>query len=145
MALYWSDNAARRAELAGEALAIARRLGDEPTLAMALSSAQLATTGPDMAEQGLAWLEELFALIDRTGETVMSLAARSRHVDVLLELDDISAADMAIERSSGSRTRAATRARPPLPRCTGRGAPRSRAAWPMRSACSARSPPRPPA
>ena len=98
VALYWSDNAARRAELAGEALAIARRLGDEPTLAMALSSAQLATTGPDMAEQGLAWLEELFALIDRTGETVMSLAARSRHVDVLLELDDISAADMAIER-----------------------------------------------
>ena len=97
VALYWSDSAARRAELAGEALAIARRLGDEPTLGIALSSAQLATTGPDMAEQGLAWLEELFALTGRTGETVMSLAARSRHVDVLLELDDITGADMAIE------------------------------------------------
>ncbi len=97
VALYWSDNAARRTALAAEALAIARRLDDDATLVLALSSAQLATTGPDMAEQGLAWLEELFALTDRTAETVMSLAARSRHVDVLLELDDITGADMAIE------------------------------------------------
>ena len=56
MALYWSDNAERRAELAREALQIARRLGDDATLAIALCSAQLATSGPDMTEQGLAWL-----------------------------------------------------------------------------------------
>ena len=97
VALYWSDQVARRAELAGEALAMARRLGDEATLAIALSSAQLATCGPDSSEQGLAWLRELFALTERTGETVMSLAARSRHVDVLLELDDIAGADTAVE------------------------------------------------
>ena len=97
VALYWSDAADRRAALALEALAMARRLGDEPTLGVALSAAQLATTGPDMSEQGLAWLEELFALTARNGETVMSLAARSRHVDVLLELDDIGGADVAIE------------------------------------------------
>ena len=97
VALYWSDQLARRAELAGEALAMARRLGDEATLAIALSSAQLATCGPRCSELGLAWLRELFTLTERTGETVMSLAARSRHIDVLLELDDIAGADMAVE------------------------------------------------
>ena len=97
VALYWSDSAERRAELANEALQIARRLGDDATLAIALGSAQLATCGPDMTEQGLAWLRELFELTERTGETVMSLAARSRHVDLLLELDDIAGADVAIE------------------------------------------------
>lgn len=97
VALYWSDNAQRRRELAIEALEMARRLDDDMTLAIALSSAQLATTGPDTTEQGLAWLRELFALTDRAGETVMSLAARSRHVDVLMELDDLAGADIAIE------------------------------------------------
>ena len=97
VALYWSDEVARRSEMAGEALAMARRLGDDATLAIALSSAQLATCGPDGSHQGLAWFSELFALTERTGETVMSLAARSRHVDVLLELDDIAGAAMALE------------------------------------------------
>ncbi|HWI07390.1 MAG TPA: AAA family ATPase [Solirubrobacteraceae bacterium] len=97
VALYWSDTAARRAELADEALAIARRLGDDVTLAIALSSAQLATSGPDTTEQGLEWLRELFAITDRVGETVMSLAARSRHIDALMELDDLAGADIAIE------------------------------------------------
>ena len=96
VALYWSDAAQRRAELALEALDMARRLGDDATLAIALSSAQLATTGPDMTTQGLQWLRELFALTERVGETVMSLAARSRHIDVLMELDDMAGADIAI-------------------------------------------------
>ena len=97
VALYWSDAAERRAELAREALDMARRLGDEPTLGIALGTAQLATGGPDTNEQGLAWLDELFAITARTGETVISLAARSRHVDLLLELEDVAAADAAIE------------------------------------------------
>ncbi|MEA2195468.1 MAG: hypothetical protein QOG42_1902 [Solirubrobacteraceae bacterium] len=97
VALYWSDNAEPRAAFAREALEIARALDDDATLTIALCSAQLATSGPDTTEQGLAWLEELFALTDRVGETVMSLAARSRHVDVLLELDDVAGADVAIE------------------------------------------------
>ena len=97
VALYWSDNAGARAQLAREALQVARRLGDDATLAIALCSSQLATSGPDCTKQGLVWLNELFALTDRCGETVMSLAARSRHVDILLELDDIAGADIAIE------------------------------------------------
>jgi hypothetical protein len=97
VALYWSDTGPRRAELARETLAMARRIGDDLTLAFALSCAQLATTGPDTTEQSALWLKTLFRLSDRAGETVMTLAARSRHIDVLLELDDLAAADVAIE------------------------------------------------
>jgi hypothetical protein len=96
-ALYWSDSAPRRAKLTREALEIARRLGDECSMAVALASAQLATAGPDQTAQGQEWLAMLFALTQRTGETVMTLAARSRHIDVLLELDDLAAADIAVE------------------------------------------------
>ncbi len=106
-ALYWSDAASRRAELAGEALAMADRLGDDVTRAFALSSAQLATNGPDGTEQGLRWLQTLFALTERAGESMLSLDARSRHVDLLIELDDLVGADMAI----GTAERVATAAR----------------------------------
>jgi hypothetical protein len=97
VALYWSDTGPRRAELAREALAMARRIGEDVTLAFALSSAQLATAGPDTTAQSAHWLKALFRLSDRAGETVMTLAARSRHIDVLLELDDLAGADIAIE------------------------------------------------
>ena len=96
-ALYWSDAASRRAALAREALQMAERLGDNTTIAFALSSAQLATSGPDITEQGLEWLRTLFALTERSGESLLSLDARSRHVDLLLELDDVAGADVAIE------------------------------------------------
>jgi hypothetical protein len=97
VALYWSDSGPRRAELAREALDMARRIGDHRTITFALASAQLATTGPDTTQQSLELLRRLFARTDRAGETVMTLAARSRHIDVLLELDDLAAADIAIE------------------------------------------------
>ena len=108
-ALYWSDTAPRRVELAQEALAMARRLGDDVTLVFALSSAQLATCGPDMTEQGLEWLRTLFALSERAGETTLSLDARSRHVDLLLELDDLAGADTAIETAERLATAARDR------------------------------------
>jgi len=113
VALYWSDAAPRRARLAREAIDMARRIGDDVTLAFALSSAQLATLGPDTTNQSLEWLQTLFALSDRAGESVMTLAARSRHIDVLLELDELAEADIAIEtldrlaRESGDRRAAA--------------------------------------
>jgi tetratricopeptide (TPR) repeat protein len=96
-ALYWSDAGPRRAALAREALEMARRLGDDVTLAFALSSAQLATCGPDSTQQSLRWLTTLFALSERAGESELTLDARSRHIDVLLELDDLAGADVAIE------------------------------------------------
>ncbi len=108
-ALYWSDSAPRRVALVEEALDMAHRLGDDATLAFALSSAQLATCGPDNTEQGLEWLRTLFALSERAGESTLTLDARSRHVDVLLELDDLAGADMAIEMAERLATAARDR------------------------------------
>jgi len=88
VALYWSDAAQRRAELGREALEIAERLDDHETLAFALSSVQLATNGPDSTVQGLEWMRRLFGLTQR-GESTMMFAARSRHIDVLLEMDEL--------------------------------------------------------
>jgi len=97
VALYWSDAAQRRAELGREALAMAERLDDDETLAFALSSVQLATCGPDSTPQGLQWMRRLFGLTQRGGESTMTLAARSRHIDLLLEMDDLAGADAAID------------------------------------------------
>lgn len=95
-ALYWSDTAQRRADLAHEALAMARRLCDDATLAFALSSAQLVTSGPAGTQQGAQWLQALFELTERSGGSMRSLDARSRHIDLLIELDDLVGADIAI-------------------------------------------------
>ena len=97
VALYYSDAAQRREELVQEALGIARGLDDAPTLAYVLDQGHIATNGPDTAERGLAWAHELFALADTAGDPELSVRARSWQIDLLLELDDLAGADMAIE------------------------------------------------
>ena len=97
VALYYSDQAQRREDLVQEALGIARGLDDPPTLAYVLDQGHIATNGPDTAERGLAWAHELFALADTAGDAELSVRARSWQIDLLLELDDLAGADMAIE------------------------------------------------
>jgi tetratricopeptide (TPR) repeat protein len=97
VALYYSDQAQRREDLVQEALSIARGLDDPPTLAYVLDQGHIATNGPDTTERGLAWAQELFALADAAGDPELSVRARSWQIDLLLELDDLSGADMAIE------------------------------------------------
>jgi len=97
VALYYSDTAPRREELVQEALGIARGLDDPPTLAYVLDQGQIATNGPDTTERGLAWALELFALADTAGDPEIGVRARSSQIDLLLELDDVAGADMAIE------------------------------------------------
>jgi tetratricopeptide (TPR) repeat protein len=96
-ALYFSDRVQRREELVQEALAIARRLGDRATLAYVLDLGALATSGPDTTERGLEWAQELFALAEEVGDPELSVRARSWAIDLLLEMDDLAGADMAIE------------------------------------------------
>jgi tetratricopeptide (TPR) repeat protein len=98
VALYYSaDSAVRREELVQEALRIARGLDDPPTLAYVLDQGHIATNGPDTTERGLAWAQELFALADAAGDPELAVRARSWQIDLLLELDDLTGADMAIE------------------------------------------------
>jgi hypothetical protein len=96
VAIYWCDLAERREALVGEAVAIARRVRDPATLAFVLDQGRLATSGPDTLERELAWAHELFALAEEVGEPEMAVRARVWHIDLLLELDDLPAADMAI-------------------------------------------------
>ena len=97
VALYYSEQAQRREDLVQEALGIARGLDDPPTLAYVLDQGHIATNGPDTTERGLAWAQELFALADAAADPELSVRARSWQIDLLLELDDLAGADMAIE------------------------------------------------
>jgi hypothetical protein len=96
VAIYWSNVPDRREALVGEAVAIARRLGDPATLAFVLDQGRIATSGPDTLERELAWAHELFALSEELGDHEAAVRARVWHIDLLLELDDLPAADMAI-------------------------------------------------
>jgi tetratricopeptide (TPR) repeat protein len=97
VALYYSGAAQRREELVQEALEVARGLDDPPTLAYVLDQGHIATNGPDTAERGLAWAQELFALAEKAGDPELAVRARSWQIDLLLEVDDLPGADMAIE------------------------------------------------
>ena len=96
VAIYWSQQPDRRNALVDEAVAIARRLGDPATLAFVLDQGRIATSGPDHLERELAWVHELFALSEQLGDHEAAVRARVTHIDLLLELDDLPAADMAI-------------------------------------------------
>ncbi len=97
VALYYSDAVQRREDLVQEALGIARSLDDPPTLAYVLDQGHIATSGPYTTERGLAWAHELFALADEVGDAELAVRAHSWQIDLLLELDDLPGADMAIE------------------------------------------------
>src|SRR4051794_393621 len=96
VAMYWCNEPDRREALVDEAVAIARRLGDPATLAFVLDQGRIATSGPDTLERELAWAHELFALSEVIGDHEAMVRARVWHIDLLLELDDLPAADMAI-------------------------------------------------
>ncbi|MGZ6640725.1 MAG: AAA family ATPase [Solirubrobacteraceae bacterium] len=98
VALYYAPEAAERREaLVQEAVEIARALDDPATLAFVLDQGQIATNGPDKTPRGLTWAQELFALADAAGDPELAVRARSWQIDLLLELDDLPGADMAIE------------------------------------------------
>jgi hypothetical protein len=96
VAIYWCNEPDRREALVSEAVAIARRLGDPATLAFVLDQGRIATSGPDTLERELTWAHELFALSEVIGDHEAMVRARVWHIDLLLELDDLPAADMAI-------------------------------------------------
>ena len=93
---YWPGTEERRRALVEEAIETARSLDDPATLAHVLSNGQYASWGPDNTERDLAWMEELLVLVDELGDDELELAARSRQIDFLVELNDMAAADAAL-------------------------------------------------
>ena len=96
-ALYWSAPAERRQELVGEAIDMARRVGEPATLAFVLSDAHLATWDPDSPERSLPWAAELYALAARLGNMELAMTAHSWRVSLLLELGELATVDQEIE------------------------------------------------
>jgi predicted ATPase len=93
VALSYVASAERRQELAAEAVAMARRLGDRAALASALSSACDAVAGPDHTEQRLTSASEMVALAAADADPELELLGRRFRVVALLELGDLAAAE----------------------------------------------------
>jgi hypothetical protein len=94
-ALYWGEDAVRRRRLIDDAVAMARRLGDQDALGIALGNCIPASRSPDTADLELGWIDELLALPQTPGELVV--LARSIEIDLLLERGALAAADAAID------------------------------------------------
>jgi DNA-binding CsgD family transcriptional regulator len=94
-ALMTTGPQARAAEVSEEALAIARRLGDEVTLVNALYGRLAALLGPDRADERLAVGTELGRLGERTGDLLRAVRGHSFRLFALLELGDVEGAKRA--------------------------------------------------
>ncbi len=95
-ATYWSSSAAQRDALVGEAIAMARRVGDPETLALVLSDAHRATWDPDSPDRSLPWASEIYAVAERYGNTELAMIAHSWRISLLLELGELAIVDREI-------------------------------------------------
>jgi class 3 adenylate cyclase len=89
----------RRMRLADEALAIARRSGDDSTLAHVLLQNYFTISTPDTLEKRLAYTEELVALAERLGDPVTAVRASLYRARSLGESGSVEAADPYLDRA----------------------------------------------
>ena len=97
VALYWSDLDGRRFELSEEAVAMARRLRDQATLALAIHSRRYAQWGPDNFEQRLADAAQCRTLAHAANELELAVSASRWRFTDLLEDGDVAAADRELD------------------------------------------------
>jgi tetratricopeptide (TPR) repeat protein len=97
VAVYWSDLDGRRFELSEAAVAMARRLRDPTTLALAIHSRRYAQWGPDNFEQRLADATQSRTLAFEANELELAVSASRWRVTDLLEDGDVAAADRELD------------------------------------------------
>ena len=91
-ALLYTQETRRRTELCQQAVAIARRAGDQATLAAVLSDCHTATQGLEgSARRLLDTASEIVALAEGVGDRVLALQGRALRAVDLLELGDVAA------------------------------------------------------
>jgi tetratricopeptide (TPR) repeat protein len=96
-ALYFSDELERSAALAGEALAMARRIGDPSVLAVALCDRHQAVWRPDNPQERLAMATEIVELAQATGDRELMLQGLGWRITDRLELGDVADADADVD------------------------------------------------
>ena len=93
VALYFDpQEESRRERVSQQAVAMARRLGDQPTLAIALMTRNFALWAPGYVEERLAVATELVRVGEAAGNLDALLDGRSWRIIDLLELGDVPAA-----------------------------------------------------
>jgi tetratricopeptide (TPR) repeat protein len=110
VALSFVASPVRRERLAEDAVALARRAGDEVALAQALAGHCDAIAGPDDVDVRLAEAAEIVAIAQRVRDRGLELLGRRLLVVALLETGDTAAADAEIAAFE----RVATALRQPL-------------------------------
>lgn len=93
MALYFTREETRRAELSRDALALARRIGDSEAVAAALIARHLILWRPGGVAERLAVANEIIAVADDAGKTPMALDGRFLRLNGLVELGDVATFD----------------------------------------------------
>ncbi len=106
---YWIDPQGRSADLHAEAIAMARRLGDEGTLAHVLSRANFIDISPDAARRGVEANTEIIALARKVGDRELEARSHVLRLNNHLALGEIPAVD----RDLDSYVRLATELRQP--------------------------------
>jgi tetratricopeptide (TPR) repeat protein len=91
VALYFSDDTERRAELGVQAVEMATRVGDDAALAYALSARRFALWGPETLDERLEVATRILELAQRGGDRDLTLLGHRWRIVSLLELGDIHA------------------------------------------------------
>ncbi|HEU5001524.1 MAG TPA: AAA family ATPase [Actinomycetota bacterium] len=109
LALTYVESEARRVELAEQAVAVARSVGDPRAVAGALAAHCDAVAGPDHVATRLEETAEMLVLATGLGDEQLELMARRLRVAALLEVGDLAAAGEQIDafaRSTAARHQA---------------------------------------
>jgi DNA-binding SARP family transcriptional activator/tetratricopeptide (TPR) repeat protein len=94
--LYYSGEPDRRLALSEEAVDLARRLGDQRTLATCLDARHYALWRPETVDERLEVAAELRLVAEQTGDPELELEGAGWTVVDLLELGDVQGADIQI-------------------------------------------------
>ena len=97
MELSFSEQRERRADLSGEAVAIARRVGDTSGLGMALVARHWSLWGPGNVQERLQAVNDLLGLAESSGDERLALQGHRWRMIDLLELGDMDAVDIEID------------------------------------------------
>jgi class 3 adenylate cyclase len=91
VALYFSSDEERRAELGRQAVEIATQVGDDSALAYALSARRFALWGPGTLDERLEVATRILELAERGGDRELTLMGHRWRILALLELGDMDA------------------------------------------------------